>query len=133
MANYKGSNLRAVQNPRTAQTALILSTSGNPELWIANTPYERPRRITNNKSNESGPCWSPDGRRMIVTSDTRGKPQLYEVFFLPAFCPAFRPMLVLIVWKQLGIQWTHPGSHSLLQWVEDFKFLSTVLPIVQAV
>jgi TolB protein len=79
VANYKGSNLRAVQNPRTAQTALILSTSGNPELWIANTPYERPRRITNNKSNESGPCWSPDGRRMIVTSDTRGKPQLYEV------------------------------------------------------
>ncbi len=79
VANYKGSNLRAVQNPRTAQTALILSTSGNPELWIANTPYERPRRITNNKSNESGPCWSPDGRRLILTSDTRGKPQLYEV------------------------------------------------------
>ena len=79
VANYKGSNLRAVQNPRTAQTALILSTSGNPELWLANTPYERPRRITKNKSNESGPCWSPDGRRMIITSDTRGKPQLYEV------------------------------------------------------
>jgi TolB protein len=79
VANYKGSNLRAVQNPRTAQTALILSTSGNPELWIANTPYERPRRITNNKSNESGPCWSPDGRRLLLTSDTRGKPQLYEV------------------------------------------------------
>lgn len=79
VANYKGSNLRAVQNPRTAQTALILSTSGNPELWMANTPYERPRRITKNKSNESGPCWSPDGRRLILTSDTRGKPQLYEV------------------------------------------------------
>ena len=79
VANYKGSNLQAVQNPRLAQTALILSTSGNPELWLANTPYERPRRITKNKSNESGPCWSPDGRRMILTSDTRGKPQLYEV------------------------------------------------------
>ncbi len=79
VANYKGSNLRAVQNPRTAQTALILSTSGNPELWLANTPYDRPRRITNNKSNESGPCWSSDGRRLILTSDTRGKPQLYEV------------------------------------------------------
>ena len=79
VANYKGSNLRAVQNPRTAQTALILSTSGNPELWMANTPYDRPRRITNNKSNESGPCWSPDGRRLVLTSDTRGKPQLYEV------------------------------------------------------
>ncbi len=79
VANYKGSNLCAVQNPRSSQTALILSTSGNPELWIGSTPYDRPRRVTNNKSNESGPCWSPDGRRLIVTSDIRGKPQLYEV------------------------------------------------------
>jgi len=79
VADYKGSNLSAVQNPKSSQTALILSTSGNPELWIANTPFDRPRRITKNKSNESGPCWSPDGRRLIVTSDSRGKPQLYEV------------------------------------------------------
>jgi len=79
VAKYKGSNLCAVQNPKSSQTALILSTSGNPELWLGSTPYSRPRRITNNKSNESGPCWSPDGRRLIVTSDSRGKPQLYEV------------------------------------------------------
>ena len=79
VANYKGSNLCAVQNPRSSQTALILSTSGNPELWLAGAPYERPRRVTKNKSNESGPCWSPDGRRLILTSDSRGKPQLYEV------------------------------------------------------
>lgn len=79
VANYKGSNLCAVQNPRTEQTAMILSTSGNPEVWLATTPYERPRCLTKNKSNESGPCWSPDGRRLLVTSDIRGKPQIYEV------------------------------------------------------
>ena len=79
IANYRGSNLRAVQNPRTSQVALILSASGNPEVWIAQNMESKPKKITNNRSNESGPCWSPDGRRLIVTSDSRGRPQLYEV------------------------------------------------------
>ena len=79
IANYRGSNLRAVQNPRNSGVAMILSTSGNPELWLAPNPRSKPKRVTRNKSNESGPCWSSDGRRMILTSDSRGKPQLYEV------------------------------------------------------
>lgn len=79
IANYRGSNLSAVQNPRSSQLALILSSTGNPEVWIAPYPNSKPKRLTKNKSNESGPCWSSDGRRLIVTSDSRGKPQLYEV------------------------------------------------------
>ena len=69
IANYRGSNLAAVQNPRSSQTALVLSTSGNPEIWLAANPLSRPVRLTKNRSNESGPTWSPDGRRMLVTSD----------------------------------------------------------------
>jgi TolB protein len=79
IANYRGSNLRAVQNPRSNQIALILSTSGNPEVWLASSPSSKPSRLTRNRSNESGPSWSSDGRRLLVTSDSRGKPQIYEV------------------------------------------------------
>ena len=79
IANYRGSNLRAVQNPRSSQVALILSTTGNPELWLATNPQAKPQRLTRNNSNESGPSWSADGRRLIITSDNRGKPQIYEV------------------------------------------------------
>jgi TolB protein len=79
IANYRGSNLSAVQNPRTEQLAMILSGKRNPDVWIAASPSSKPKQLTRNKSNESGPCWSSDGRRLIVTSDSRGKPQLYEV------------------------------------------------------
>jgi len=81
VAEYKGNNLRASQNPITGQVAFILSppSAGNPELFLASSPTSPPKRVTNNKGNESGPCWSPDGKRLIVTSDWRGKPQLYEV------------------------------------------------------
>ena len=67
IANYRGSNLSAVQNPKNPQVALILSSTGNPEVWIAPYPNSKPKRLTRNKSNESGPCWSSDGRRLIVT------------------------------------------------------------------
>ena len=40
IANYRGSNLRAVQNPRSNQIALILSTSGNPEVWLASSQQQ---------------------------------------------------------------------------------------------
>jgi TolB protein len=79
IANFQGSNLSAVQNPRTGQLAMILSGKRNPDVWIAANPSARPKQLTRNKSNESGPCWSADGRRLLVTSDSRGKPQLYEV------------------------------------------------------
>ena len=79
IANYRGSNLRAVQNPQSNQVAFILSTSGNPEVWLASSPTSKPSRLTRNRSNESGPSWSSDGRRLLVTSDSRGKPQIYEV------------------------------------------------------
>ena len=79
IANYRGSNLQAVQNPINSQLALILSSTGNPEVWIAEDSDAKPKRLTRNKANESGICWSPDGLRLVVTSDSQGEPQLYEV------------------------------------------------------
>lgn len=79
VASYRGGSLRGTQNPRDGRLALILSTTGNPELWLADSIRSKPKRITRNKSNESGPCWSPDGQKLIVTSDAMGKAQLYEV------------------------------------------------------
>jgi TolB protein len=35
--------------------------------------------LTTNRSLEASPSWSPDGRRLVYTSDAPGGPQLYQI------------------------------------------------------
>ena len=58
---------------------MILSTSGNPELWLAPIPVPSPSASPVTKATNPDPAGLPMAGRMIVTSDSRGKPQLYEV------------------------------------------------------
>ena len=50
--------------------AFILSASGNPEVWLSESMMSQ-LKINQQSKQRSGPCWSPDGRRLIVTSDSR--------------------------------------------------------------
>lgn len=79
VAQYRGSNLRGVQSPTGRNIAYILSATGNPELWLGSEVGGKLRQITRNKSNESGPCWHPDGNQLVITSDILGQPQLFKV------------------------------------------------------
>jgi TolB protein len=79
IANYRGSNLEAVQNPVNDEIALILTTSGNAEVWLAEDPFSKPKRVTRNGSNEGNITWSPKGNRILVTSDVENYSQLFEV------------------------------------------------------
>ena len=58
---------------------MILSGEGNPEVYVGNPQGRQIRRLTNNQAVEASPAWSPDGNRLVFTSDTiaTGRPQLY--------------------------------------------------------
>ena len=79
IATYKGTNTGGVFSPSGEQLAMILSSSGNAEVYIADNRGRRPKRITRNKSLEASPTWSPDGQNLIFTSDQLGGPQLFKV------------------------------------------------------
>jgi len=76
-ATYKGTNTGAVFSPDGSRVAMILSSSGNAELYVAGATGRLPKRLTNNRSLEASPTWSPDGSKIIFTSDQLGKPQLF--------------------------------------------------------
>ena len=78
-ATYKGTNTGATYSPDGSRVAMILSSSGNAELYVSGANGRYPKRLTNNRSLEASPTWSPDGRKIVFTSDQMGKPQLYGI------------------------------------------------------
>ena len=78
-AGFKGTNTGAAFDPQGRSVAMILSGSGNSELFVANASGGQLRRLTTRESLESDPSWSPDGSRIVLTSDQLGQPQIYTV------------------------------------------------------
>ena len=78
-AGFKGTNTGAKYGPLGNQVAIILSGSGNPELYVANQYGGNLRRLTRTAAMESDPSWSPDGRRLVFSSGEGGRPQLYTI------------------------------------------------------
>lgn len=79
LANYPGSNMTPAVSPDGKKVAMILSRSGNPELWVANLDGTELKQLTRTKQTESSPTWSPDSRTICFVSDRSGKNGMYLV------------------------------------------------------
>ena len=55
-----------VFSPDGGEVAMVLSSSGNPELYIANSNGHSPKRITQSKGLKAAPCWSSDGKQKSI-------------------------------------------------------------------
>lgn len=78
-ASYRGMNSGATYSPNGREVAMILSSSGNSELYVSNANGAEMRRLTRTTGLEADPTWAPDGRRLAFTSDDLGKPQIFTI------------------------------------------------------
>ena len=59
------------------EVAATLSFDGNQEIYLVNTDGTLSRRVTNSKSIDISPTFSPDGSKMAFVSSRNGLPQLF--------------------------------------------------------
>ena len=58
---------------------MTLSKEGDPEIFVMHLGSKNLLRVTTNRSIDTEPSWSPDGRMLVFTSDRGGSPQIYQV------------------------------------------------------
>jgi TolB protein len=79
VTSFPGLNAFASASGRGDELLATLSHDGNPEIYRLRASGSDPRRLTYDRSTESSPCWSPDGRRLAFVSDRGGTPQIYTM------------------------------------------------------
>jgi TolB protein len=78
IARYSGLNTSAAVSPDGTRLALILSKSGSPNVYVCNTDGSNLKKLTST-SEDSSPCWSPDGRWICFATKINSWRQLAKV------------------------------------------------------
>lgn len=78
-AGYGGLNTSAAVSPRGDKVAMVLSRSGDPNVWICNTDGTGLRQLTHTHADDSCPCWSPDGRWICYATKIHSRRRLAKI------------------------------------------------------
>ena len=66
-------------SPDGRYVALWRTVSGNPDVWSFDLRRRALSRLTTDASIDNNPIWSPDGSRIVFSSNRKGRLELYEM------------------------------------------------------
>ena len=76
---FPGSNISPAVSPDGNRLAMILSKSGNPDLYVSDREGKNLKQLTTGREAKSSPCWSPDNQTICYVSRERGPASLFAV------------------------------------------------------
>lgn len=80
LTNYRGGlNAGGELSPDGRYLVLVLGRGNQVDLYIRPTEGGNLIRLTNDKSAEASPTWTPDGKKICYVSDMNGRPQIYVI------------------------------------------------------
>ena len=79
VANFKGSNSAPAWSPNGRDLAVVLTLTGDSQLYLIPAAGGEPRRLATSNSIDTEPVFSPDGGSIYFTSDRGGGPQIYRI------------------------------------------------------
>ena len=78
IARYSGLNSSAAVSPDGTKVAMILSKGGSPNVYVCNADGTDPKKLTST-SEDSSPCWSPDGQWICFATKINSRRLLAKV------------------------------------------------------
>ena len=77
-AKFKQSErLRAVFGPGEGWATVVMTVEDNTDIYLMRRDGKETRRLTEERSIEVSPSWSPDGKQLAFASDRSGSQQIY--------------------------------------------------------
>jgi len=78
IARYSGLNSSAAVSPDGTRVAMILSKGGSPNVYVCNADGSGLKKLTTT-SEDSSPCWSPDGQWICFATKINARRLLAKV------------------------------------------------------
>ena len=78
-ASYPGLNTSAAVSPDGSRVAMILSRSGDPNVWVCDANGSNLKQLTSTHADDSCPCWSPDGQWICFATKIHSRRLLAKV------------------------------------------------------
>jgi TolB protein len=96
----------------STKLAYVHSSDGKKEIYLCDYDGENPHPITNDRSINISPAWSPDGSKLVYTSYKRHSPDLW---------------ITDLSSSQTKIFTSFPGLNSAPAWSPDGKYVAVTL------